>query len=127
MAPAAVASRSWTSPPSKRAVPNPASPPIRLLEPAYEAAAGSLIVMRWETEQRVPVQIQISADPTFPAEGTLVLAGGPRSAKRLAPRERDAVREMAATGDGGVYWKVTGRTPRGAQIESQVWFLVVER
>ena len=47
--------------------------------------------------------------------------------KRLSPRERASVRRLAASGtESGVYWKVSGRTPRGRPLESETWFLIVE-
>lgn len=114
--------------PPRRTVANPAAPPITLEEPAYEAAVGNSIVLRWSGDRRLPVSIQISADPGFPSGETLVLGSGAGSVRRLSPRERSQVREMAASGaEGGVYWKVTGRSPRGSLQESQTWFMFVER
>jgi hypothetical protein len=112
--------------PPERAVPNPVSPPIRLIEPAYEARAGNLIVMRWESDARMPVHVRVSNDPLFPGDGTVVLSGGAGRVKRLSPRDRVKVREMAADGEGGVYWQLTGRSPRGQIVRSQTYFLVVE-
>ena len=45
------------------------------------------------------------------------LGGGAREVKRLSPRERARVRSLAAAGDeSGVYWRVTGRSPRGRTL-----------
>ncbi|HXI02392.1 MAG TPA: hypothetical protein VNI57_04375, partial [Candidatus Saccharimonadales bacterium] len=112
--------------PPKSAIPNPPSPPIQLLEPAYEAQAGQVIIFRWNADQRAPVNVRISADPTFPPESTMVLSTGAGASRRLSPKERAQVREMASSGVGGVYWTVTGRGPRGSLLESQTWFLAVE-
>lgn len=112
--------------PPRQAVPNPKSPPLRLLAPAYEATAGQRVVLRWESDSRVPVSILISADPAFPSEGTMVLSSGAGNVRKLSPRERERIREMGASGESGVYWKVVGRSPRGGSLESQTWFLGVE-
>ncbi len=110
----------------ERAVPNPPAPPLQLVQPAYEATAGRVITLKWQSEQPVPARILISADPTFPEGSTMDIPAGAGRTRRLTPRERVLVGEMAATGVGGVYWKVVGRSAQGDLLTSQTWFLVVE-
>jgi hypothetical protein len=110
---------------SKRAVPNPPSPEIRLVEPAYNAAAGDAIRMSWTAPGRAKCTVEIAADPTFPPSRTLRIPSGYRPGRDLTAREVDQVRRLAAGGDGGVYWRVRGRGGRGAVLSSETYFLEV--
>jgi len=107
------------------AVPNPARPSIRLTEPAYESPAGRTVRFKWESDGRVPSVIQISADAGFPPGATMELRNGTRTTRSLSSRELDQVRAMGAAGEGGVYWRVAGKTATGTINYSQTYYLSV--
>ncbi len=107
------------------AVPNPKNPPIRLLSPGYEDRAGAAQKFRWESDGRVRSTLEVSADAQFPAGSTLKIRVGARTSRQLTFMETAQVRNMAAAGEGGVYWRVTGRDAQGAAAVSQTFFLVV--
>ncbi len=112
--------------PPRRAIPNPPSPPIRLLSPAYEAVEGGSVVMRWDADRRLAARLEISGRPDFPAWGTLELPVGAGRVKRLNPRILSQLRSMADEGEGGIYWRVTGRADDGGVARSETFFLIVE-
>jgi hypothetical protein len=112
--------------PPQRTVPNPERPPIRLTSPSYEAKAGTSVTMRWESDRRVAARLEVSADPSFPSEGTMTIPVGAGNSKRLTPRRMAELRVMAASGEEGVYWRVTGRELKGGLERSQTFFLFVE-
>lgn len=112
--------------PPEQTVPNPKAPPLRLVDPAYDAKAGRVVTLKWQSDQPVPARILISADPTFPQESTMELPAGAGRTRKLSPRERSQVHQMAVAGEGGVYWRVVGRSAKGDVLNSQTWFLVVE-
>jgi hypothetical protein len=107
------------------AIPNPPTPPVRLLEPAYEAKAGNQVRLKWESNGRLTSLVEISADPDFPARATMQLRVGTRTARSLTGREIDQVRAMGAAGEGGVYWRVKGTDARSNVSMSQTFFLSV--
>lgn len=107
------------------AIPNPSHPPVRLLEPAYESKAGRQVRLKWETDGRWASIVEISAEASFPAGATLQLRAGTRTARSLTARELSQVRAMGAAGEGGVYWRVTGRDGRRNVSHSQTFFLSV--
>jgi len=106
-------------------IPNPPSPPVRLLEPAYESKAGGQVRLKWESNGRLTSTVEISADPAFPARATMQLRTGTRTTRSLTGRELEQVRAMGAAGEGGVYWRVTGKDARGIPGQSQTFFLSV--
>ncbi len=110
----------------ERAVPNPQAPPLRLVQPAYDTKAGRVVTLKWQSDRPLPARILISADPTFPQGSTMELAAGAGRTRRLNTRERAQLHLMARAGEGGVYWRVTGRSPQGQALNSQTWFLAVE-
>jgi hypothetical protein len=112
--------------PPRRAIPNPPAPPIRLHSPAYEANAGRSVVMRWETDRRLAARLEISSRADFPARGTLELPVGAGRVKRLNPRIMSQLRSMASEGEGGIYWRITGRADDGVVARSDTFFLIVE-
>lgn len=110
----------------KVAIANPVRPPIRLVAPAYEEQAGNVVSMRWEADKRVAATLEISGDPSFPLGSTLQIAVGAGNTRRLSPRELDETRSLAGMGgEGGVYWRVTGRRDSGDLVRSDVFFLAV--
>lgn len=109
------------------AVPNPQAPRIRLVAPAYEAAAGQHVTFTWISDARRHGALEISADPQFESGSTLRIYTGVRNTRSLTSRELGMVRALAEEGgEGGVYWRVTGQDARGAQERSQTFFLSVE-
>jgi len=112
--------------PPERTVPNPPAPPLRLVQPAYDSKAGRVVTLKWQSDQPVPTRVLMSADPTFPQESTMEIPAGAGRTRRLSPHERSEVHQMAVAGEGGVYWKVVGRSAQGGTLNSQTWFLVVE-
>lgn len=110
----------------KLAVANPAHPPIRLQAPGYEEQAGNSVTMRWESDRRIAATLEISPDAAFAPGATLQIAVGAGNSKRLSPRDMDDLRALAgAGGEGGVYWRVSGRKDTGDLVRSDVFFLVV--
>jgi hypothetical protein len=113
--------------PPKRAVPNPPRPPIRLLKPGYEEKAESVVRLKWEADGKRRCIVEISADATFPADGTMRIHVGSRSTRTLTSRELSKVETIAAAGgEGGVYWRVSGREAKRDVARSQTFFLVVD-
>lgn len=109
-------------------VPNPANPPIKLTSPAYEATVDARQGLRLEwaaIEASSRRTLQLSADPTFPDGATLEVAVGNATNRNLSGRQLRDLREMAAFGDGGVYWRVKGVGPAGGELLSDVFVLNV--
>jgi len=113
--------------PPEQAVPNPPHPRIRLLSPAYEEEASSVVRLKWETDGRWRSVVEISGDAAFPAGETMKIHVGSRRSRTLTARELSKVEALAAAGgEGGVYWRVTGRDAERNVARSQTFFLVVE-
>jgi len=109
-------------------VPNPSTPPIRLISPSYGSREGEAPVLNWEWESEgvVAATLESSGTAGFPAGGTVWVPAGARSAKRLDPRTMSRLREMATGGDGGIYWRVKGRADDGSTVRSRTYFLILE-
>jgi len=108
----------------KVAIANPAHPPIRLQSPGYEEQAGNSVTMRWEADRRIAATLEISADAPFAPGATLQIPVGAGNSKRLSPRDMDDLLSLAAAGgEGGVYWRVSGRRDTGDLVRSDVFFL----
>jgi hypothetical protein len=107
-------------------VPNPQRPAVNLLSPRYEERAGASVTLKWESATRRFYQVEISSDASFPAGGALRLGAGTRTFRTLGERELAHVRRLAAAGgEGGVYWRVTGRGGKSDPAVSQTFFLEV--
>ena len=113
--------------PPELAIPNPRSPRINLVAPAYEDVAGRRVRFEWTSDARRRGMIEISADPLFQADATLRVRTGVRQERTLTSSEMGIVRGMAhAGGEEGVYWRVTGQDGSGARERSQTFFLTVK-
>ncbi len=109
-------------------VPNPKHPAIKLNSPAYDGTVSSRgrIKLDWSsmvaTSRRV---LEISSDPTFPEGGTMSISVGATTSRSLSRKEARDVSDMAALGDGGVYWRVVGRDANRREVHSDVYVLNV--
>lgn len=112
--------------PPRLAVPNPTRPPIRLLSPSYDETAPPSVVLRWESSRRMSGTLELSRGPLFHSGETISLPVGGGNKKRLPARVLRELRRMAVEGEGGVYWRVSGRSLEGLPLVSQVYFLVME-
>jgi hypothetical protein len=122
--------------PPKRAVANPASPPIKLKAPAYGRSfqAEESMALAWATDLRGPARVQLSADPTFPEDNRVEFPA--RARGRLGEvevvlnrHEAMMVSAVAATAeDGQVYWRVvSSRSANQPDAVSDVFRFQQER
>lgn len=114
---------------AKTIIINPETTPINLSSPAYEATVsrqggGRL---QWDSPSAPRSQvIEISSDPEFPEAATLTIKTGSTTSRSLTKKELEASQEMSSlNGEGGVYWRVTGRDARGNELRSQTYFFFV--
>ena len=114
---------------AKTIIINPASTPINLSSPAYEASISRQdgARMQWNSPSAPRSQvIEISSDPEFPSAATLSIKTGSTSSRSLTRKELESAQEMSTlNGEGGVYWRVTGRDARGNELRSQTFFFFV--
>lgn len=108
---------------------NPETTPISLESPAYEATVsrqgGGRLQWNSPSAPRSQV-IEVSSDPEFPDTATLRIRTGSSTSRFLTKKELAASQEMSSlNGEGGVYWRVTGRDARGNQLRSQTYFFFV--
>lgn len=109
--------------PARRVVPNPVNPTLRLVSPAYNEAARSTVRFEWQVPGRMRFTLQLSPEASFSGPATLHLGAGVRTYRALTSREMSQIRSMADGGEGGIYWRVTGKDARGMIFESQTHFL----
>ena len=62
-----------------------------------------------------------SGDPLFPAAGTIEINVGSTTARTLSKKEKGAAEDLAAAGDGGIYWRVKGHDGNGRTVYSDVF------
>ena len=101
-----------------QAVPNPQHPPVRLVAPLYDAVLQRLRldVFRWQPPETGSVLLEFSADPRFPADGTI----------RARPGDGEIRVRLLARARGLMYWRLVDRA-EPEQVASQTWRFVVER
>jgi len=109
-------------------VPNPKHPAIKLSAPGYDESVSSRgkVTLAWNTVAATSKRVlQISGDPTFPEAGTMSINVGSTNSRSLSRREARIVSDMAAFGDGGVYWRVVGQDASRREVHSDVYVLNV--
>lgn len=105
-------------------VPNPKNPPTKLLRPAYNEAMSRSgnVRLEWGIVQSTSRRtLQLAGDPSFPESDTIEISVGSTTARTLSKKEKEAAGELAAAGDGGIYWRVKAHDRNSNTVYSDVF------
>jgi len=109
---------------------NPRRPLIQLVGPSYDGVLrrGGPMRVSWEPLAGVggKVYVEFSSDPSFPHGASVtVSASASRRRATLSGDQARRVSDLAAIGEGGVYWRVSGGSRQGKVVRSQTYFVNV--